>query len=248
VPAGSLNTSSTIITPLYALPSVYTEYTINRLQIEPLTDVKAIRPEFGPVINNVTSFNYTIPFERCRDKNQAFNQSIFIGIVSAPENVDRRDSIRRTWMRHLGQEYYHQNLIDVVGIFFFMGQTDNESIQIGIEEEAIQHKDILQFAMMDDYYKLSSKTAAFFNWITNYCERVDFVLKIDDDVYVHVHNLASTVANLSPFENQLYGHMAENLFPIRGRVHLSHTFIAVFIYLFIYRGEMESRKRSVAMG
>ena len=220
-------TSSTmepILIDDFALPYVYTEYTKERLHIEPLRGVEAIRPDFGQVINNVTSFNYTIPFEKCRQKNQLFNQSVFIGIVSAPGNFERRDSIRETWIRHLSQELHHQHLIDVVGIVFFMGQTGNKSIQARIEKEAIQYEDILQFAMMDGYYKLSSKAAAFLNWINNYCDEVDFVLKIDDDVYVQVQNLASTIANLSPYENQLYGHIAENLYPIRGKFYFSPLF------------------------
>ena len=88
-------------------------------------------------------------------------------------------------------------------------------MQTRIEKEAILHKDILQFDFLDGYYNLAPKYAAFFNWITNYCVGVDFVLKIDDDVYVNVRNLASTLADISPSVNQIYGLVSEDPYPIR---------------------------------
>ena len=96
-----------------------------------------------------------------------------------------------------------------------MGQTVNYFMQTRIEKEAILHKDILQFDFLDGYYNLAPKYAAFFNWINNYCVGVDFVLKIDDDVYVNVRNLASTLAYISPSVNQSYGLVSENPYPIR---------------------------------
>ena len=212
------STIGPVLTPS-AFADVYTEYTVAQLQMEPLRGVRGIRPDFGAVINNVT-VSYEIPLDRCKEKRSVFNQSVFIGIVSAPENVDRRNSIRRTWLPHLYEEHYHQNLMDVIGIAFLIGKTSNQSTQTRIEKEAVRHNDILQFGVMDGYYKLSAKAAAFLDWINNNCNTLDFVLKVDDDVFVNVRNLATILKDLSPFENNIYGCIAKNLSPTR-RTHFS---------------------------
>ena len=76
------------------------------------------------------------------------------------------------------------------------------STQTRMEKEAVRHNDILQFGVMDGYYKLSAKAAAFLDWINNNCNTLDFVLKVDDDVFVNVRNLATILKDLSPFENK----------------------------------------------
>ena len=86
---------------LLSFADTYTSYTVRRLQMKQLNDVKSIRPEFGHVINDVTSFNNTVPFEKCRVKTNGFKQSVFIGIVTAPDNFARRQTIRSTWLRHV---------------------------------------------------------------------------------------------------------------------------------------------------
>lgn len=215
VPTTFLNDSTIepVLTPS-SFPDIYTEYTITRLQMKPLIGVRAIRPGFGDVINNVT-VSYSISLDKCKEKSKL--NALFIGIVSAPENYDRRNSIRQTWLSHLYEEHYHRYLMDVVGVAFLIGKTSNESTQTRIEEEAVRYKDILQFGIMDDYYKLSAKAAAFLDWINNNCNTADFVLKVDDDVFVNVQNLATNLADISPLENNIYGRIARNLFPNRGK-------------------------------
>ena len=75
--------------------------------------------------------------------------------------------------------------------------------------------------MIDDYYKLDQKAAALFNWIYNNCSAIDFLLKVDDDIYLNIQNLATTVAlQLSPLSNYIYGRGAYNLFTTRGSIEL----------------------------
>ncbi len=41
--------------------------------------------------------------------------------------------------------------------------------------------------MLDFYRNLTLKMAGLFNWINSNCPKIDFVLKMDDDMYVNVH-------------------------------------------------------------
>jgi hypothetical protein len=58
--------------------------------------------------------------------------------------------------------------------------------------------------MVDGYYNLTLKVVGLLNWLKGHC-RVDFVLKVDDDVYVNVRNLMSAMKPLNPSEKSIYG-------------------------------------------
>lgn len=131
------------------------------------------------------------------------NRSLFVAVISAPEYFEKRQTIRETWARHLR----HQSDVGVelVGIAFVIGQVPVRSLQKKLEEEGDRHGDILQVSMLDSYYNITLKVAGLLNWLHNNCRTVDFVLKVDDDVYVNVRNLATTLAALPPFYKSMYG-------------------------------------------
>ena len=207
--------TSSFINTWYPDVEIYTSYTTSQLNLKPLVGVRPIRAEFGPVINDVTSFHYPIDVEKCR-ATVGVGISLFIAVVTAPGNFERRNYIRQSWLKHMNDSRYHQNLFDLIGFGFVLGQTVDNSTRYRIEEEAKVHKDILQVEMMDGYYNLSMKAAALFNWIYSNCSMIDFVLKIDDDVYINTKNLATKLTRISKTANSMYGLYAGNLFPERG--------------------------------
>ena len=194
---------------IYPGAQTYIDYTIVRLGLKPLADVTPLLPEYGIVVNDVTAFKYPIEIAKCRKETNA-NRTLFIGIISAPNYFDKRQLLRETWLRHVNDPHYHRGLIDVVGFGFILGQTSNATIQSQIEEESKKHGDILQVEMDDSYRNLTRKSVAFLNWVNNNCPHVDFVLKIDDDSYCNVHNLANILTYLSLKETSVYGHPGSN--------------------------------------
>ncbi len=92
----------------------YTRYTVARLGlILPLAGIEPRKPEYGPVINNVTSFRYPITIPACQtpdaSNGTSSNQqqpSVFVAVISAPGNFDKRNRIRQTWRTHLGNFSY----------------------------------------------------------------------------------------------------------------------------------------------
>ena len=175
--------------------------------------MKPIRTDFGQVLNDATSFNYPINVGEC-NKSIEKNRSLFIAVVSEPFNFNRRNIIRSTWLQHVKNN--HQNLIDLVGFAFILGRTAKNHVQVLIERESYEHKDILQIDMIDTYYNLSMKAAALLNWLKQNCIEVDFILKVDDDVYVNSWNLAIALPKFSPLETYIYGRQAPNLKPFKG--------------------------------
>lgn len=188
----------------YSGARTYIDYTIARLGLKPLRNVRALRPEYGVGINDVTGFNYPIDIAKCTNERNA-NRTLFIAILSAPNYFEKRQATRETWLHHIKDPHYTRGLLDVVGYGFVLGQTSDQLTQSNIHEEDKQYGDILQVEMDDSYYNLTQKTVAILNWVNSNCARADFVLKVDDDVYVNLHNLANVLSELSPEERGVYG-------------------------------------------
>lgn len=202
-----------------AYPGVdnYTQYVVTRLQLKPLRDVKPIRPDFGPVFNNVKSFNYPIEISSCREHNVHDLPRLFVAVISAPSYFEKRDIIRQTWLRQLQTD----SLVNLVGFGFMIGRTDDRDTQKKIESESSTYGDILQMDMVDVYYNQTLKVVGLLNWINDHCSRVDFLLKVDDDVYVNTRNLATVVKNLDPAEQSVYGTASDSIVRRDGKFEIS---------------------------
>ena len=193
----------------------HTRYVVAKTRMKYLLDVKPLRPDFGPVLNDVTSLKYPIQIQRCRDTIVLYGPSLFVAVISAPKYFHKRNIIRQTWKRHL-QMQPDLGFMNLAGFGFIVGLTvDDNEIQKRIEEESATYGDILQIEMIDDYYNLTLKVVGLLNWINDHCSRVDFVLKVDDDVYVNVQNLLAVMKNLNSSEQSMYGSFSKGL-PNRG--------------------------------
>lgn len=186
----------------------YTLFAIARLGLATLP-IQPLIPEYGPVINDVTSFKYPISIPSCRNMTNATNRTVFVVVISAPRNLEKRNVIRETWRNHLMEESIKELLLG--GFAFFLGQTEDNTTQSEIEKENNIHGDIIQIEMEDFYKNLSLKVAGLFNWLHQRCAQIDFILKVDDDVYINVHNLVH-FTQLTPYDY----HSNKSMFGIPG--------------------------------
>lgn len=171
----------------------YTRYIVTLRGMLPLDGIEPIKPEFGAVINDVLSFKYPITVPFCRDvETNGTGPLVFIAVNSAPGNFHKREVIRQTWVTRLKADC-EQGLLNLAGFAFVVGRTDNNETQIKIENESKTFDDIIQIDMFDFYRNLSVKVAGLFNWLYRNCRQTDFLLKVDDDVYVNVRNVAHFV-------------------------------------------------------
>jgi hypothetical protein len=197
----------------------YTRYAVARLGMLPIKNAKPLIPEFGPVINDVLSFRYPINIPSCPaakiTNNTSANPSVFIAIISAPGNFKERNDIRETWLIHL-KSALEKNLLGISTRFgFFIGQDQYYWIQKLIKEESQKHGDIVQIEMDDSYRNLTLKGIAVLNWVRQHCAKVDLVFKVDDDVYVNVHNLVNFVRSNYQSNNKLFGYPLLQTVPVR---------------------------------
>ena len=175
----------------------------------------------GPVVNDMSQFQYyPINLAPCpSSSNSSYkSRSLFIGVISGPGNFERRATIRRTWPVHLKNQQNNSNknpLLDLLGFAFVIGQTNDSVVQQKVKDESEKYGDILQVNMMDKYVDLSVKVAGLFYWLDTFCSRVHYVLKVDDDVYVNVHNLATVLHSLNVSEPSVYGRQCGGNIPDR---------------------------------
>jgi hypothetical protein len=198
-----------------------------------------LAPGMGPVVNDITWFRYPININPCRffdspaaaaaAGNSSSRKSLFISVISGPNNFERRAAIRRTWPVHLKNQTNLNNPLDVVGFGFVIGLTNDSVVQQKVKEESEQFGDILLVNMIDRYVNLSVKVASLFNWVDTYCPRVDYVLKVDDDVYVNVHNLATVLHSLTVADQSIYGRQCGDNIPDRK----GGTFSIVLLFIVV---------------
>ena len=190
---------------------------ITALGLKGFPDAKPLVAGMGLVVNDITWFQYPLSISPCRQSARNTNsRSLFIAVISAPHNFEKRATVRQTWRSHLRNQTNIHNKLDIVEFGFVIGLTNKDDfIQQKIAEESERYGDILQINSVDKYVDLSIKVAGLLNWINIYCSIVDFVLKVDDDVYVNVHNLATVLHSVSPSEPSVYGHTAGGNHPTR---------------------------------
>ncbi|XP_036070263.1 beta-1,3-galactosyltransferase 2 [Oryzias melastigma] len=99
-----------------------------------------------------------------------------------PDNVAARDAIRQTWS--------NSSMVQgkVVVTLFMLGLspgTDMEKLQ----QENLQHRDLIQSNFIDTYSNLTIKTMVIMDWLATHCKDATFAAKIDSDMFLNVDNL-----------------------------------------------------------
>ncbi|KAF5285515.1 hypothetical protein FQR65_LT13212 [Abscondita terminalis] len=129
-------------------------------------------PDYSRLIN-LTSFEFTI-LHRCDSA-----PILLVLLHTAANHFDRRKSIRETWGVKRAD----------VNIFFMLGSVSTQKEQLQIEEENEIHKDIIQGSFLDSYRNLSYKHAMTLKYVTYHCSQTQYVLKVDDDIFVNIPTL-----------------------------------------------------------
>nr|XP_032831194.1 lactosylceramide 1,3-N-acetyl-beta-D-glucosaminyltransferase [Petromyzon marinus]XP_032831195.1 lactosylceramide 1,3-N-acetyl-beta-D-glucosaminyltransferase [Petromyzon marinus]XP_032831196.1 lactosylceramide 1,3-N-acetyl-beta-D-glucosaminyltransferase [Petromyzon marinus] len=65
----------------------------------------------------------------------------------------------------------------------------NSALQARLREEDAEHGDIVQEDFVDDFYNLTTKLVAQLRWVDSFCPHADFVMSVDDDVFIHTPNV-----------------------------------------------------------
>lgn len=124
---------------------------------------------------DLDNFTYIINSPVCENGEEL---PVIIVISSAPDNFQKRQAIRNTWGKPT----------DYLKHVFLLGKT-RENLHERILGEHKQYGDIVQGNFIDAYKNLTYKHVMGLKWASQYCPNAKFILKTDDDVFVHLYGL-----------------------------------------------------------
>lgn len=126
---------------------------------------------------------------------------LLLMVPVTPSNLQARSLIRRTWGR---EKMVLDKLVETV---FVVGLSEgNGAEQEMLKQESMQYHDLIQSNFQDSYRNLTIKTMIMLDWVTKYCSKASYILKIDSDVLLNVKNLVELLLSPNtPKQNYITG-------------------------------------------
>lgn len=131
---------------------------------------------------DLDGFKYVLNTNPCAD------ESLLVLVHSSAGHFKERETIRTSWSAGSG---WLKNL--TIRVVFFLAEVEDPSLQTLIAHENRFHGDTVQGNFIDSYRNLTYKHVMALRWAVDNCPRVPRVMKMDDDIFVHVFNLAKVV-------------------------------------------------------
>lgn len=116
----------------------------------------------------------------------------FVGIYSARANAAKREAIRKTWGRVLHEVYG-------LRYRFFLGEAPSGASrsELALRREMEEYDDLVFLDALEGYRMNSQKGLLFLEWVARRVE-AEFLLKVDDDVYLRPSPLLDQLRNRPP--------------------------------------------------
>ncbi|XP_071144677.1 beta-1,3-galactosyltransferase 5-like [Mytilus edulis] len=141
----------------------------------------------------------------CKTSNVSIK--ILIMITSSPQNKLSRNAIRDTWLTYAKKNNGNIRYI------FLLGESPMTK---ELEKENLQTKDIILGNFKDAYNNLTYKTLMGYQWATQHCKHAQFVMKTDDDMFVHIPGLTRVIKeNSKVLQTAVGGNCKQSARPIR---------------------------------
>lgn len=161
-------------------------------------DLNKIKPEKEKLVD-LNNFKFKINSPVC----ESDEISVITVISSAPNNFHKRQAIRNTWGKPT----------DYLKHVFLLGETTEELFK-NILEEQKQYSDIVQGNFIDAYRNLTYKHIMGLKWANRCCPNAKFVLKTDDDVFVHLYELKELLDKRLSSEKDLVSCLVNKNMPV----------------------------------
>lgn len=137
--------------------------------------------------------------------------NLVIIVCSSIGNFLQRRAIRETWGRNVLQT---RNVL----FYFLLGISIDENINADLENEIRKHSDIIQYDFIENYLNLTIKSVLLLKWIVNYCRISGYVMKVDDDVFLHIPNIVRYI-EASKNLKLMVGTLSTGVKPIKNPAH-----------------------------
>ena len=136
-------------------------------------------------------------------------------VTSQPDNFERRQTIRSTW----GSKWHNTTHLPPWKTVFQLGQSKNTTLRRKAELEAVKYNDMIFGDFVDIFFHLPIKVIMAFEWATKFCN-FDYLLKSDDDVFIHIPNIFQFLSESYIPNSRLYaGNVRFDDIPVRWTRH-----------------------------
>lgn len=169
--------------------------------------------------------NYTLNFKRGNDFDFPYiipgrdickkgpNPYLVIMVPSVHTHIDTRNTIRQTWGRAADPGLWPKvgKLNKIVKLIFLFGTPKTPLGNSIVKEESEMYGDVVQADFVDSYFNLTLKSVMGLRWVAEFCPQSKYVLKADEDVFVHVKNLLDFLEKREYKQSgSVYGHALLN--------------------------------------
>ncbi|XP_020605303.1 beta-1,3-galactosyltransferase 4-like [Orbicella faveolata] len=152
----------------------------------------------------------TLPHRTHLTSRMRCTQKLFllILVVTAPDNIGRRNVIRKTWGSDPSMNIRWKTM-------FLIGQAKDSTQEEYLKAENLMCNDLIRGAQRDTYQNLTLKTQMGLEWAAKYCD-FQFVMKTDDDVFVNPYRLMDYLGNPDTPKTKLFlGYVRRKVVPLR---------------------------------
>lgn len=166
-----------------------------------LPEIQSRRANFS----EINQFVYISKANRaCTSRSHVF---LLILVKSAAGHFRKRRYIRNTW----GNDARKRGHV----VVFLLGYNQEDSVFVNYENE--MYSDTIQQNFQDSYQNNTLKIKMAFDWIVNFCKSAQYILLVDDDMYVNIRNAIHFISGLNKNNNSyLYsGYFIREPFPDR---------------------------------
>lgn len=136
------------------------------------------------------------PLGMCSNAQGSSEILLVIFVNSSPGNAGKRAYIRNTFGSYYAWPSQGEGQ-SAMRIVFLLGAVRDEKLQADINLESDFYKDIVQESFIDDYLNLTRKTIMGMKWVTHFCRRARYTMKVDDDIIINaplVYNILQTAS------------------------------------------------------
>ncbi|XP_014219981.1 beta-1,3-galactosyltransferase 1 isoform X2 [Copidosoma floridanum] len=136
---------------------------------------------------------------------------LLIVVCSAVTNVNARLTIRNTWGNQSNLDVLYDSSVKLV---FLLGLSGNDTINDYVVDESHLYNDVIQEHFHDSYNNLTLKSLMMLKWATTYCDKITYLMKSDDDMFINVPALIKALKARAKSTGTLIGSLICNAKPV----------------------------------
>lgn len=130
-----------------------------------------------------------------KDIRKCKNPTVLFLVTSHSSNAKKRQSIRETWGNQAKYfETFKREYNLTYEVYFNVGNGRDEASVDRMKHESVKHGDVLIVDREEDFYDLTRRVMATFEWSVNTCN-FTYLFKMDDDIFINIPNVLSFLSN-----------------------------------------------------